>query len=92
MKNKIKAELIEKAAALGTEAFHAGKGMAPALSAELNAMMSPFLKGTFQNPDRKGYLMSMAMMRAYSRAWMAANLAQPVYLNGECVNPWVLKQ
>ncbi len=85
-----KADLIKKAAELGTQAFKAGKGMAPALSSELMAMCSPFLKGTFENPDPKGHKMHMDLMRAYTRAWTAANLAEPIYLDSECLNPWVL--
>ncbi len=85
-----KTALLKQAAELGTQAFKAGRGMAPAQSAELMALCAPFMKGTFENPDPKGHKMSMDLMRTYSRAWTAANLAEPIYLDGECINPWVL--
>jgi hypothetical protein len=71
-------DLLKQAADLGTKAFHDGKDIAPALSAELNAMLAPFLKGTFEKPDRKGHKVAIALMKAYSRAWMVANIAAPV--------------
>ena len=79
-----KTDLLKQAAELGTKAFKDGKGMAPALSAELWALCRPFMQ------DRKGHKMNMDLMRAYTRAWTAANLAEPIYLDGECINPWVL--
>lgn len=76
-----KTALLTQAANLGTQAFKAGKGMAPALSKELNDMLSPFLKGTFENPDKKGLKMAMDLMKSYTNAWIVANLAEPIDLD-----------
>lgn len=68
---KEKLVLCASAAELGKAAFEAGKGRAPALSAELHDLM-------FRRDEKLDHKASMAVMTAYTRAWDGANLAAPV--------------
>jgi hypothetical protein len=80
VKNTAANKAMEKQAFdMGVEAFKQGKPAAPALSKALDAYMAKHLepfKGQAMSPE--SHAISMAIMTAYSRGWMKANMEAPV--------------